>query len=102
MQQYLLVSLIYEDKLAPITPIIKIVAEHHAIIKASRLLTSGDKQSLQMQIKGPWNEIVKLEQKWDTRKMSVYFRFEFLIDSAITAITQLKMKFLKEQKGTDN
>ena len=32
--------------------------------------------------------------------MSDFYKFEFLICSAITAITQLKMKFLKEQKAT--
>lgn len=61
MQQYLLVSIIYEDKLAPIVPLVELIATHHALIKTSRLITCGDKQSLQLQIKGLWNEIVKLE-----------------------------------------
>ena len=61
MQQYLLVSLIYETKVTPITPLLRLINEHHCIIKSSKLLSHGDKQQVQMQVKGPWNEIVKLE-----------------------------------------
>jgi len=115
MQQYLLVSFIYEDKLAPIAPLIKIIAEHHGIIKASRLLTSGDKQSLQLQIKGSWNEIVKLEnmltktaKKWGCQlildrankvtppKKKVAYAVELFSPENTNALYEINQFFLKQ------
>lgn len=62
-KQYLLVSIFFDKSISALAPLSKLISQHHSIIRKSQLLTLGDKQGLQMQINGPWHEIVKLENE---------------------------------------
>jgi len=62
-KQFLLISIFFESSLNPLATLSKLISQHHSVIRKAQLVTMGDKQGAQLQINGPWHEIVKLENE---------------------------------------
>ena len=114
-KQYLLISIFFDSSIVALAPLAKLVTQHHSTIRKSQLLTFGDKQGLQMQVNGPWHEIVKLEnelnklaKKWKCKitldrsnktlppKKMVLYSIEFNAPENINAIDEITQFFAEQ------